>query len=224
MNTHPGILGKKLGMMQVFLEDGTVVPCTVIQAGCTVVGKRTKEKDGYDALILGLGEAKPKTRTKAERTQYEKLGQKAPSVVKELRCAAEHAAKYEIGHVVKIEDVFEEGQKVDVQAKSRGRGFQGVFRRHHMAGLNKTHGTHEWRRHGGSIGTNMTPGRVLKGLRMPGQMGNKAVSVLNQKVTKLLVDQQIILLEGNVPGALNTIVRVQGAVKKRGGKAKPAKK
>ncbi len=224
MNTHPGILGKKLGMMQVFLDDGTVVPCTVVQAGCTVVGKRTKEKDGYDALILGLGEAKAKRRTKAERTQYEKLQQKAPSVVKELRCSAEHAAKYEIGHVVKIEDVFEEGQKVDVQSKSRGRGFQGVVRRHHMKGVNATHGSHEWRRHGGSIGTNMTPGRVLPGLRMSGQMGNVVVSVLNQKIAKLLPDQQIVLIEGNVPGAANAIVRVQGAVKKRGGKAKPAKK
>jgi len=104
-----------------------------------------------------------------------------------------------------------------VQSTSRGRGFQGVFRRYHFSGLNMTHGTHEWRRHGGSIGTNMTPGRVMPGKKMPGQMGNKTVSVLNQKIAKLLTDEQLILLEGNVPGARNAVVRIQGAVKKKNG-------
>ncbi len=220
MNKHPGILGKKLGTTQIFLEDGTVVPCTVVQAGCVVVGKRTQEKDGYDALILGLGEKKATRTKKAVRTALEKVGQKVPAVTRELRATAEHVAKYEVGQVVKIEEVFEEGQKVDVQSKSRGRGFQGVVRRHHMRGVNATHGTHEWRRHGGSIGTNMTPGRVLPGLRMSGQMGNVVVSVLNQKVAKILAEQQILYIEGNVPGARNAIVRIQGAVKKNGGKKK----
>jgi large subunit ribosomal protein L3 len=220
MNKHPGIVGRKLGTTQIFLADGTVVPCTVIAGGCTVVGKRTQEKDGYDALILGLGEKKQKRTKKAVRTALEKVGQKVPEIVRELRATADHVAKYEIGQVVKIEDVFEEGQKVDVQSKSRGRGFQGVMRRHHFAGLNATHGTHEWRRHGGSIGTNMTPGRVLPGLRMSGQMGNKVCSVLNQKIAKLIPEQQIVLVEGNVPGARNAIVRIQGAVKKNGGKKK----
>ena len=220
MNKHPGILGKKLGTTQIFLDDGTVVPCTVIQAGCIVVGKRTQEKDGYDALILGLGEKKSKRTNKSVKVAAEKLGVKVPMVTRELRATADHVAKYEIGAVVKVEEVFEVGQKVDVQSKSRGRGFQGVVRRYHFKGLNMTHGTHEWRRHGGSIGTNMTPGRVLPGIRMPGQMGNKFVSVLNQKVAKLIPDQQLVLIEGNVPGTLNSIVRIQGAVKKSGGKKK----
>lgn len=220
MNTNPGIFGKKLGTTQIFLEDGTVVPCTVIQGGSTVVGKRTKEKDGYDALIVGIGEKKAKRTSKSVSVAMEKAGQRIPAMIRELRSTAEHVAKFEIGQVLKVEEIFEEGQKVDVQSKSRGRGFQGVMRRHHFSGLNMTHGTHEWRRHGGSIGTNMTPGRVLPGLRMPGQMGNATVSVLNQRVARILADEQIVLIEGNVPGARNAIVRIQGAVKKAGGKKK----
>jgi large subunit ribosomal protein L3 len=221
MNTHPGLIGKKLGSTQIFLDDGTAVACTVIQAGSTVVGKRTQEKDGYDALIVGFGEKKAKNVSKSVAKAMEKAGTKIPAIIREIRGTAEHVAKFEIGQTLKIEDIFEEGQKVDVQSTSRGRGFQGVFRRHHFAGLNMTHGTHEWRRHGGSIGTNMTPGRVMPGKKMPGQMGNKTVSVLNQKIAKLLPEEQLILLEGNVPGARNGIVRIQGAVKKKnGGKKK----
>lgn len=217
MNTHPGLIGKKLGSTQIFLEDGTVVACTAIKADSVVVGKRTKEKEGYDALIVGFGEKKAKNTSKAVAGAMTKAGTKIPAVIREIRGTAEHVAKFEIGQSLKIEDLFEEGQKVDVQSTSRGRGFQGVFRRHHFSGLNMTHGTHEWRRHGGSIGTNMTPGRVMPGKKMPGQMGNKTVSVLNQKIAKLLTEEQIILLEGNVPGARNAIVRIQGAVKKKNG-------
>lgn len=217
MNTHPGLIGKKLGITQIFLKDGTALACTVIQADSTVVGKRTKEKDGYDALIVGFGERKAKNAGKAVAGQAAKAGTKIPATIRELRSTAEHVAKFEIGQALKIEDLFEEGQKVDVQSTSRGRGFQGVFRRYHFSGLNMTHGTHEWRRHGGSIGTNMTPGRVMPGKKMPGQMGNKTVSVLNQKIAKLLPEQQLILLEGNVPGARNAMVRIQGAVKKKNG-------
>jgi large subunit ribosomal protein L3 len=217
MNKNPGIIGKKLGTTQIFLEDGTVVACTVIQTGTVVVGKRTQERDGYDALIVGFGEKKAKNTSKAVQGQMAKAGVKNPAIVRELRSTAEEVAKYELGQTLKIEEIFQEGQKVDVQSTSRGRGFQGVFRRYHFSGLNMTHGTHEWRRHGGSIGTNMTPGRVMPGKKMPGQMGNKTVSVLNQKVAKLLPEQGIILLEGNVPGAANGIVRVQGAVKKKNG-------
>jgi len=221
MNTHPGLIGTKLGTTQIFLDDGTVVPCTVIKADSVVIGKRTQEKDGYDALIVGHGEKRAKNVSKAVAGQAAKAGTKIPALIREIRGTAEHVAKFEVGQTLKIEDLFEEGQKVDVQSTSRGRGFQGVFRRYHFSGLNMTHGTHEWRRHGGSIGTNMTPGRVMPGKKMPGQMGNKTVSVLNQKITKLLLEEQLILLEGNVPGARNAIVRIQGAVKKKnGGKKK----
>lgn len=221
MNTHPGILGKKLGTTQLFLDDGTVVACTVVQAGSTVVGKRTLERDGYDALIVGFGEKKASRQNKPLVGAMTKAGVKVPQIIRELRSSAEHVAAYALGQELKVEEIFEEGQKVDVQSKSRGRGFQGVFRRYHFSGLPATHGTHEWRRHGGSIGTNMTPGRVMLGKKMPGQMGNVTVSVLNQRIVKLIPEQQLILLEGNVPGAANAMVRIQGAVKKKnGGKKK----
>ncbi len=218
MNKHPGIIGTKLGMTQLFLEDGNVVSCTVIQAGCRVVGKRTQDKDGYDALILGIGERKDKHTSKAVRTAFEKVGQKAPRLVREVRGTTEYVAGFEIGQDLKVEDVFQEGQIVDVQAQSKGRGFAGVVRRYNFAGATASHGAHEWTRHGGSIGTTTTPGRVLKGRKMPGQHGNKTVTVLNQKVVKLIPEKQLVLIAGGVPGAPSSVIRVQGAVKKGGGK------
>ncbi|MSP26636.1 MAG: 50S ribosomal protein L3 [Myxococcales bacterium] len=215
MNTHPGILGTKLGMTQIFLADGTVVPCTAVQAGCIVVSKRTKEKDGYDALVLGIGDRKPKNASKSVRVACEKAIQKVPAVQRELRTTAEFVAKYEVGQIVRVEDVFEEGQRVDVQSRSIGRGFQGVVKKFGFAGLNMTHGTHEWRRHGGSIGTNMTPGRVFLGKKMPGQMGNATVTVVSQRIAKILPDEQVVLLEGSVPGSRNAVVRMRGAVKRK---------
>jgi large subunit ribosomal protein L3 len=220
MNTNPGIIGKKLGMTQYFAEDGTVVRCSVIESELTVLGKRTKEKDGYDAVIVGLGERKDKHTSKPMAGQFKKVGQTPKRFVRELRLSAEAVAKYEVGAKVKLDEVFEPGQFVDVQGKTRGRGFSGVFRRWNFAGAVQTHGTHEYKRHGGSIGTNMTPGRTLPGLKMPGQYGNETISVLNVKVQKIIPDQHLILIEGGVPGARNGLVTVRGAVKKNGGRPK----
>jgi large subunit ribosomal protein L3 len=221
MNTHPGIIGKKLGMTQYFADDGTVVRCSVIESDLTVIGKRTQEKDGYDALIVGLGERPAKATNKPLAGQYKKNGQTPKRFVRELRMAADEIAKYEVGGKVKLEEVFEPGQFVDVQGVTRGRGFTGVMRRWSFAGAaSSTHGTHEYKRHGGSIGTNMTPGRTLPGLKMAGQYGNETISVLNLKVAKIVADQQLILIEGGVPGPRNAIVSVRGAVKKKGGKPK----
>ena len=220
MNQHPGIIGIKLGMTQLYDSEGSLIPCTVIQAACRVVGKRTEEKDGYNALILGVGEKKPKRTNKAMRTAMEKVGQKVPRYTREVRGSAEYVAGFEIGQELKLEEIFEEGQLVDVQSTSRGRGFTGVVVRHNFKGVNATHGTHEWRRHGGSIGTNMTPGRTLPGKKMAGQHGNATVSVLNQLVVKVIPEQQLLLIGGSVPGARTGLVRVQGAVKRRGGKRK----
>ncbi len=218
MNKHPGIIGTKIGTTQLVLEDGTVVPCTVIQAGCFVVGKRTQAKDGYDALVLGLGEKKSKRTAKAQRVNAEKNGTKVAQHVRELRGTPEFVAGFELGQEVKVEDLFTEGQRVDVQSRSIGRGFSGVMRRHNFGGAKATHGAHEWSRHGGSIGTNMTPGRVKPGMKMAGQHGNKIVSVLNQKIAKVIPEKQLVLIAGNVPGAVQSVVRIQGAVKKAGGK------
>ena len=218
MNTYPGVVGRKLGMTQIFSEDGTVIPCTVVESRPVVVSKRTREKDGYDALVLGTGQRSEKQTNKALAGQYKKAQVAPQRVLRELRCAADVAAKYDIGQELKLDDVFQEGQFVDVQGVSIGRGFSGVIRRHKFAGAVTTHGTHEYRRHGGSIGTNMTPGRTLPGVKMPGQHGNATTSVLNQRVVKIIADQNLVLIHGGVPGSRNGFVLVRGAIKRRGGK------
>ena len=218
MNDNPGLIGRKLGMTQVFTGDGSVVPCTVIEAETVVVGKRTAEKDGYDALVIGMGERKAGRTAKAQAVVYEKAGIAPKQHVRELRCSAEHAAKFEVGKPLGVADVFEEGQYVDVQGVSRGRGFSGVMRRHNFRGGGGSHGSHEYKRHGGSIGQNMTPGRVFPGMKMAGQHGNATVSVLSQPVIKVVADQNLVLVRGGVPGPRGSMVLVRGAVKKRGKK------
>jgi large subunit ribosomal protein L3 len=217
MNENTGLIGKKIGMMQVVEDDGTVIPCSIIQANATVVGKRTVEKDGYSALILGLGERKEKRTTKPLGGQFKKAGVSPKQVLRELRCTVEALEAQEVGQPFKVEGVFAAGQFVDVQAVSRGKGFAGVMKRHNFKGSPGSHGTHEYFRHGGSIGTNMTPGRVLPGRRMPGQMGNKIVSVLSQKVVRVLTEDNVILVKGGVPGGTNGVVLVRGAIKKKNG-------
>jgi large subunit ribosomal protein L3 len=212
------VFGKKLGMTQIITEDGSVLPCTVIEAEAVVVGKRTAEKDGYDAVIFGLDDAKDKHVSKASLGAFKKDNVAPKRNLREMRCTAEHAASLEVGAKVALDQLFEEGQIVDVRGVSRGRGFSGVIRRHHFAGAVQTHGTHEYKRHGGSIGTNMTPGRTLKGLRMPGQHGNATVSVLNQRVAKVIPEKNLILIRGAVPGAPGGFIEVRGAVKRKGGK------
>ena len=215
MNTNLGIIGKKLGMTQFFTDDGTVMRCTVVESDLTVIGKRTKEKNGYDALIVGLGERKPKQTNTPLAGQYKKSGQTPKQFVREMRLSPETIAKYEIGAKLKLDEVFQVGQHVDVQGITRGRGFTGVMRRWSFAGAVSTHGSHEYKRHGGSIGTNMTPGRTLPGLKMPGQYGSEKVSVHNLKVAKIVADQNLLLIAGGVPGARNTVVTVKGAIKKK---------
>jgi large subunit ribosomal protein L3 len=217
MNQHPGVIGRKLGMTQIFTADGTVVPCTIIEAGSFVVGKRTQAKDGYDALILGFGDKREKVTTKALLGQFKKANLPPKRSLKEFRCEPDFIAKFEVGQELKIDEVFQEGQFVDVRGTSRGRGFTGVMRRYNFSGNVRTHGTHEYERHGGSIGTNMTPGRTLPGKSMPGQSGNAFVTVLTQPVVKLVAEERLILVRGGIPGSKNGIVTVRGATKKRGG-------
>ena len=213
MNTNPGILGKKIGTTK--RDKGEVVRVTVVQAGSVVVGKRTMEKDGYSALILGLGERKEKHTNKPLAGFYKKSGQTPKKIVRELRMTVEEVAKYEIGEKVGVDKVFQEGQFVDAQGKTRGRGFTGVVVRWGFAGFVSSHGTHEYFRHGGSIGTNMTPGRTLPGLKMPGHYGNETVTTQNLKIAKLMPEDDVILIEGAIPGGQNGIVVVRGATKKK---------
>ncbi|MCS6901673.1 MAG: 50S ribosomal protein L3 [Myxococcales bacterium] len=217
MNSNPGTFGKKIGMTQFFRADGSVARCSVVDANAVVVGKRTMERDGYSALVLGYGDAKEKHLSKAVVTSFKKVGAPLKKKVRELRCPPEFAAKFEIGAKLPLKEVFEEGQFVDVQGTTRGRGFSGVVRRWSFAGFVQTHGTHEYRRHGGSIGTNMTPGRTLPNLKMPGQYGNETVSVLNLKIARIMNEEGILLIEGGIPGARHGFVIVRGAVKKKNG-------
>jgi large subunit ribosomal protein L3 len=221
MNTNLGLIGKKLGNTQIFNADGTVARVTAIQVGlCRVIGKRTLDKDGYSALIVGFGEKREKLLSKAELGSYKKSGQTPARTVREFRLAPETVAKFELGQELKPSEHFTEGQKVDVTGDSRGRGFSGVMRRWNFRGSAKdTHGTHEYKRHGGSIGTNMTPGRTFLNLKMPGQYGNERTTILNLVVAKVLDEEGIILVEGGVPGSKNGTVLVRGAVKAKAKKA-----
>ena len=215
MNTNLGLIGKKLGNTQIFNEDGTVTRVTAIQAGeCRVLGIRTADKHGYSAIQIGFGSRKAKHLNKATSTAFAKIGQEPVRVLREFRVPAEVAAKYTVGQAIKLSEVFAVGQRVDVCGLTRGRGFTGVMARWNFKGSRTaTHGTHEYQRHGGAIGTNMTPGRTFPNLKMPGQYGNERVTILNLKVAKIMDDEGIILIEGAVPGSRNGIVTVRGAVK-----------
>jgi large subunit ribosomal protein L3 len=221
MNTKPGTFGKKLGMTQLYKDDGTVQRVTVLDmSSVTVVGKRTVEKDGYTALVFGVTDAKDKHLTKADIGSFKKKGVTAKRELSELRCSDEFAAKFELGAPVKLDEIFTVGQKVDTRGVTRGRGFTGVMRRWNFAGAGSdTHGTHEYRRHGGSIGTNMTPGRTLPNVKMPGQYGNETVSVLNLKVARIDAEKGLLMIEGGIPGQDNGLILVRHAVKERVRKA-----
>lgn len=207
-----GLLGKKIGMTQVFADDGESVPVTVIQAGpCHVVGTRTVERDGYSALVLGFDEKPVRNATKAELGQAKASGGKPQRFVRELRLDADEVAKFQVGQTIGPKDVFDDGAAIDVEGWSKGKGYQGVIKKHHMAGMTRAHGTHEYFRHGGSIGCRLTPQRVHKGKRMAGQMGNEKVSVQNLQLFKILADENCVLVRGAVPGAKNEYVVVTKA-------------
>lgn len=218
MNTNPGILGTKLGNTQVFTDAGELRRVTAIQAGpCVVLGKRTVEEHGYSALQVGFGTKREKLVNKPEAGFFKKVGQAATKFVKEFRLQPDVVAKYSIGDQIKPEDLFQEGQLVDVTGVSKGKGFQGVMKRHNMHGsISQTHGVHEYQRHGGSIGMRKTPGRTFPGHRMGGQMGNVNVTVQALRVVKVLAEQGLVLVEGSVPGGKNGLVTIRGSVKKRG--------
>ena len=217
MNTNPGLIGTKLGNTQIFLDDGEVRRVTAIKAGpCVVVGKRTPDKDGYAALRLGFGSRRDKLVGKPEAGALKAAGiEQAPRVVREFRVDAAILERFEVGQTLGVADIFQDGQFVDVSGTSKGRGFTGVMKRHNFAGAGTVgHGTHEYKRHGGSIGQNMTPGRTLRGQKMPGQYGNKKSTILNLQIVKLLPEEDIVLVDGGVPGPRNGFLTVKGAIKK----------
>ncbi len=212
MAMRMGLVGKKLGMTQVFAEDGERIPVTVIHLGpCFVVGKRTIERDGYTALIIGFDEKPERLASKPERGLFTSAGTSALRVVQEFRLPAEQCDKYEVGQELKAADVFEQNVPIDVSGVSKGKGFQGVLKRHNMSGTKASHGVHEYFRHGGSIGCRLTPGRVHKGKRMAGQMGNEKVTLQNLQLLQIRAEDNCILVRGSIPGAKNGYVTVKKA-------------
>jgi large subunit ribosomal protein L3 len=207
-----GLLGKKIGMTQVFADDGEAVPVTVIQTGpCHVIGTRTAERDGYSALVLGFDEKPVRLASKPELGAMKDNGVKPQRFIRELRLPAEEVARYKVGQVLGPKDVFADNTPIDVEGTSKGKGYQGVIKRHHMSGMTRAHGTHEYFRHGGSIGCRLTPQRVHKGKRMAGQMGNEKKSVQNLQLLRIMPEDNVILVRGAVPGAANDYVVVTNA-------------
>ena len=205
------LMCRKLGMTQIFLDSGEAVPVTVLEATPnTVVQKKTVENDKYTALQLGVGENKESRFSKAEAGHFKKGDVSPKRELRESRVSAEEAEGFEVGQQIDC-SIFEEGQKVDVVGNSKGRGFAGVVKRHGFAIKKRTHGTHEFFRHGGSIGAGATPGHVIKGLKMAGQYGNERVTMKNLRIAKIDAEKNLIYLRGGVPGHNDGIVCLRDA-------------
>ena len=202
-----GLIGRKIGMTSLFDENGKNIPCTVIEAGpCVVTQVKTEEIDGYNALQLGFDEKRAKSSNKALSGHFKKAGTTAKVKIIEFQ---DSEKKHSLGDSITVEH-FKEGEFVDVSGISKGKGFQGVVKRHGFAGVGQaTHGQHNRLRAPGSIGAASYPARVFKGMRMAGQMGNVKVKVLNLKVIKVVLEKNILVVKGCVPGHKNSYVIVQ---------------
>lgn len=204
------IIGKKVGMTQIFDADGKVIPVTVIEAGpCTVVQKKTEEKDGYNAVQLGYEDVAEKKLTKPELGHLKKAGEARKRTLKEFKLA--NCDALNVGDEVKV-DVFAEGDRVDVTGISKGHGYQGVIKRHGAARLKESHGTGPVHRHAGSMGSSTDPSRIFKGKIGAGQMGNEQVTVLNLDVIKVDTELGIIAVRGAIPGPKGGIVYLRNSV------------
>ena len=204
------IIGKKIGMTQIFNENGKLIPVTVVEAGpCVVVHKKTVDKDGYEAIQVGFEEIREKLANKPVKGHYAKAGVTLRRVLKEFRL--ENAADYEVGQEIKA-DVFEAGEKVDVSGVSKGKGFQGVIRRWNQQRGPMTHGS-KFKRAPGSMGACSDPSRTFKNKRMPGHMGAVNRTVLNLEVVKVIAEKNLILIKGGIPGPNKGKVVIRNTVK-----------
>jgi len=202
------ILGRKLGMTQIFTDDGSKVPVTVVAAGpCTVVQKRTDERDGYHAVQLGYDEVAEKRLSNAEVGHCKAAGVATVRVLQEVRLDA--PSEMEVGDQVTV-SVFSAGDKVKVTGRAKGRGFQGVIKRHNFSGGPKTHGSH-FHRAPGSVGASAYPSHVQKGQKLPGQMGNHKVTTSNLEIVEVDAEENLLLIKGTVPGGRNGLVRITRA-------------
>lgn len=213
------ILGKKLGTTQIFDQDGNRVPVTVVEAGpCTVVQKRNPVKHSYSAIQIGFEQIPARKLSKPQLGVFESVKLTPMRFLREVRLTPEEVDAYKIGDQITV-SMFTGGEKVDVIGTSKGRGYQGVVKRFGFKGNTKTRGTHEVRRHPGGIGMCEFPGRILKGTKLPGQMGNKRVTTHNLKLVKVDEERNLLLIRGAVPGATNGLVVVRKAIKTRAPKA-----
>lgn len=213
MNTACGLLGKKLGMTQVFEPDGSKLPVTAIEVGpCTVVQKRTMEKDGYVALQLGYVEKKESRVNRPEMGHFKKADITPKRYLREFRVTQEIADQYEVGQEIKI-DLFASGDVIDIKGTSKGKGFMGVFKTWGFRGGRASHGVHEVYRHGGALGMCMTPGRVLKGKKMAGHHSRKTVTLHGSKIVRMFAADNLIFVKGSVPGSRNGLVQIRPALK-----------
>ncbi len=203
-----GLIGKKIGMTSVYNADGQALACTVIETGpCVVTQVRTKDNDGYEAVQLGFGERREKSTNKPLMGHFKKAGTTPKKKLVEFK---KFNTTPTLGDTLQVADVFGEGDVVDVVGTSKGRGFQGVVKRHGFAGVGgQTHGQHNRGRHPGSIGACSFPGRVFKGMKMAGRMGSDRVKVKNLKVLRVLPEQNLLVVSGSVPGAKNSFVIIE---------------
>ena len=204
-----GLLGKKIGMTSIYDASGKIVPCTVLEAGpCVVTQVKTVEKDGYDAIQLGYDEKKEKRTTKALKGHFAKAGTTPKKLLREFT-RFEEGHKKQYGEILDV-TVFVEGEYVDVIGISKGKGFQGVVKRHGFGGVgDSTHGQHNRLRAPGSLGASSYPSRVLKGMRMAGQTGNKQVKMINLQIMKIVKEKNLILVKGSVPGPNGSYIKIE---------------
>ena len=208
---NKAIIGRKLGMTQVFAPDGRVIPVTVVEAGpCPIVQVKTLERDGYTALKLGFDETTEKALNKPQLGQFKKAGVAPQKVLKEVRY--DDVSAYSVGQAVKC-DVFAAGDKVDVSGVTKGHGFTGVIKRWNNHRLKETHGVGPVHREVGSMGANSTPSRVFKGKKMPGQYGHENVTIQNLEIVKVDVERNALLIKGAIPGPGKSIVTIKESVK-----------
>lgn len=205
------ILGKKIGMTQVFGENGVAIPVTVIEAGpCTVLQKKTVETDGYNAVKVGFADANEKRLNKPDKGQFTKIKVAPKKYIREFR--TEEFEKYEVGQEIKVADMFVDGDKVDVTGISKGKGFAGVIKRHGQARGKETHGS-MYHRRVGSMGANTNPARVFKGKKLPGHMGVEKVTIQNLDIVRVDAERNLLLVKGAVPGAKGGLLIIKDSVK-----------
>jgi large subunit ribosomal protein L3 len=208
-----GLIGRKLGMMQFYNAEGNVIPVTVVETGpCVVVQKKEVGTDGYTALQVGFGSKKAQRVNKAAQGHMAKAGKGAFAVLREFRL--DDASQYQVGQEIKAADLFKVGDKIDVSGISKGHGYTGVIKRWSFAGFPGSHGTHEYFRHGGSIGNRSYPGRVRKGKKMAGQWGDERISTQNLLVVDIRAEENLMLVRGAVPGSKQAVVILRPATKR----------